>query len=231
MQRARAAVDADGFGGLTERGEVAFERRDGRTENELRVLEDLGDRGVDLGLQRAELRGQIDKGNHAPTVLPTPTRRPLAAIDSLAASSSRTTRSPASPSVVGLRALTNALDEVRGLDAERFGDGQLRRPHVAGAVPNQHLIDVFRAWIHRDATVVDLDLLAALEVVEHYHAATAAQKRPPHLHRRQPVHVHVRDQTALEEHRHVGDVLGTALADARGRCTTPRADAGAARSP
>src|SRR5687767_7007585 len=102
MQRARAAVDADGFGGLTERGEVAFKRRDGRPENVLRVLEDLGNGGVDLRLQPAELRGQIDKRNHASTVLPTPTSRPLAAIDSLAASSRRTTRRPASPSVVGL---------------------------------------------------------------------------------------------------------------------------------
>jgi hypothetical protein len=34
----------------------------------------------------------------------------------------------------------------------------------------------------------------ASRVVEHDHAAAAAEQRPPHLHRREPVDVHVRDQ-------------------------------------
>ena len=90
-----------------------------------------------------------------------PTSRPWRAIDSVAASSSRTTRRPASPSVVGVAPSADAVDEVRRLDAERLGHGQLRRPHVAGAVADEHLIDVLGARVHRDAAVVDLDLLAA----------------------------------------------------------------------
>ena len=107
--------------------------------------------------------------------------------------------------------------------AERLAHVQLRRPHVAGAVADAHLVDLLavllRIAVERDALVVDLDLLARLEVVVDDHAFAAADQRPPHLHRREPVHVDVRDQVVLELQVQVGDVLRLALdvADARRR--------------
>ena len=105
------------------------------------------------------------------------------------------------------------------LDAERLGDVELRRPHVAGAVADQHLVDASRrrlVAVEGDALVVDLDLFARLEVVVDDHLAAAADQRAAHLHRRQPVHVDVGDQVALEEQRQIGDVLRLAgdVADA-----------------
>src|SRR5262249_55984197 len=50
-----------------------------------------------------------------------------------------------------------------------------------------------------DALVVDLDLLARLEVVVHDHAPAPPDQGPAHLDRGQPVHVDVGDQVRLEE--------------------------------
>ena len=58
-----------------------------------------------------------------------------------------------------------------------------------------------------DAAVVDLDLLARLQVVVDDHLAAAADQRAPHLDRREPVDVDVRDQAVVEEAGQVRDVL------------------------
>jgi hypothetical protein len=76
VQRARAAADADGLARAAEGREVALERGHGRTEDELRLLEHLQHRGIDLGLERAVLRLQIDERNHDCTALPSGTSRP-----------------------------------------------------------------------------------------------------------------------------------------------------------
>ncbi len=67
---------------------------------------------------------------------------PLRRIELVAASISSTTRRPSWPSVSRRLAVLDAIDEVLALDAQRFGDGELRRPHVAGAVADAHLLDL-----------------------------------------------------------------------------------------
>ena len=108
-------------------------------------------------------------------------------------------------------ALLDARDELLQLDAERLGDLQLGRPHVPGTVADEHLIlrlaVLRRRAVHRDALVVDLDLLARLQIVVDDHLAASADQCPPHLDRRQPVHVDMRDQVGGEEHGQIGDVL------------------------
>ncbi len=72
---------------------------------------------------------------------------PRCASDAVAASRIATTRRPAWPSVSGVRPLLDAVDELRELDAERLGHVELRRPHVAGPVADQHLVDRFVAAV------------------------------------------------------------------------------------
>ena len=110
---------------------------------------------------------------------------------------SSTTRSPSWPSVIGAFVLLDAVDEVLGFDAQRFAVVELRRPHVAGAVADPHLVDLLRVVGEADALVVDLDLLAGLEVVVDDHLLAAADQHLPHLDRRQPVDVDVGDGARL----------------------------------
>jgi len=99
---------------------------------------------------------------------------------------------------------------VGDLDTQRLGQIDSRRPHITCSITNQHLVHVVRAAVDRDTAVVDLHLLIGLQIVEHHHTAAAAKERSTHLDRRQPVHVYMSDQGAVEEHRHIRDVLGLA---------------------
>ena len=66
-----------------------------------------------------------------------------------------------------------------------------------------------------DTLVVDLDLFVGLEVIPHQHLVAAADQRVPHLDRRQPVDVEMRDHVAGEidgDERHVGEVVQVAAA-------------------
>jgi hypothetical protein len=76
VQRAGAAVDADGVTSTAERGEVLLERGDRGAEDELGAVEHLEHRGIDLGLEGAVLRLEVDERNHARTVPVSETRRP-----------------------------------------------------------------------------------------------------------------------------------------------------------
>src|SRR5437763_1781420 len=81
-----------------------------------------------------------------------------------------------------------------------------RRPHVTGSITHQHLIPlvavavtVLTVSVDGNALVVDLDLLARLQVVVDDHLSTAADERPTNLDGRQPVDVQVSDQIVFEE--------------------------------
>ena len=101
VQGARAAVDADGVARVAIGGKRLLERGHRRAEDELRFVEHAEHGGVDFGLEGAVLRLEIDERNHRWTGLPRVTSWPWPAIDSVAASSRRTTRSPDSPPVIG----------------------------------------------------------------------------------------------------------------------------------
>ena len=75
-----------------------------------------------------------------------------------------------------------------------------------------------RTAVDRDPLVVDLDLLARLEIVIDDHLAAAADQRSPDLHRRQPIDVDMGDQIALEEDVEIGDVFGLAHHMAHAGC-------------
>ena len=61
VQRARAAVHADGVLDAAVLGEIALEILDGRTEDELRVGDDVGDGAIDFVLDAAVLRFEVQK--------------------------------------------------------------------------------------------------------------------------------------------------------------------------
>src|SRR5262249_11234842 len=67
-----------------------------------------------------------------------------------------------------------------------------------------------RLALEGHAAVIDLHLLAGLDVVVYDHAATAGDQRLPDLDRGEPVRVDVSDQAPREEEREVRDVLGRA---------------------
>src|SRR4026208_1746244 len=71
--------------------------------------------------------------------------------------------------------ILNAVHEMFSFDAQRLRTIELRRPHVAGPVADSHLVDLLRVIGEVDALVVDLDLLARLEIVvgDPFLAATA----------------------------------------------------------
>ena len=108
---------------------------------------------------------------------------------------------------LGWLAVLDAVDEVLAGDAERLGRVQLRRPHVARPVADAHLVDLLGVVGEADALVVDLDLLARLQVVVGDHLLAAADQDLPDLHRREPADVDVRDDAGVVEERDVGEVL------------------------
>src|SRR6267154_2949100 len=60
---------------------------------------------------------------------------------------------------VGLRPsrVVNAINEMRRFGLERFGNLNLRRPHVAGAIAREHLMLGSRLIVEAQTLVVDLD--------------------------------------------------------------------------
>src|SRR5712692_1746405 len=117
-----------------------------------------------------------------------------------------------------LPAVGDAFEEVLSLDAEAFGEAELGSPHVAGAVADHGLESALRIG-ERDSFVIDLDLLAGLEVVIDDHLACAPDQRAADLERGQPVDVVMSDQTALEIARQVGQVdLVSGHMRGAGRC-------------
>src|SRR5215475_14369632 len=97
-----------------------------------------------------------------------------------------------------------AVDEVLRLDAQRLGQVELRRPHVARPVADTHLLDLL--WVVRetDPFVVHLDLLARFEVIVDDHLLAAADEDLADLDRRKPAYVGMRDWTRGIEKRDVG---------------------------
>src|SRR6185295_12792955 len=106
MQRAGAGVDGDAVQRALVRRELLLERLDLGAEDELAGLEHPRDGGGDVCLDGVVLSFQIDERNHAAHLLEENSmRRPDARIDSVAASSMRTTRRPECPSAIGVRLL------------------------------------------------------------------------------------------------------------------------------
>ncbi len=195
--------------------ELLLETGDLAAQRELAAVQHALDGRVDFALDRRVLRLQIDEGNHAAFLLSSiltvsPLRRTLRRIDRLHRFDHLDDAQAELP--VGHRRLAvhDAIDEVRAFDGQRLGARQLRRPHVAGAVADAHLLDLCRIVGEADALVVDLDLLAGLEVVIGDHLACAAQVDLPHLDRGQPADAGVRDRARVVEQRDVGQVLGCA---------------------
>ena len=98
-----------------------------------------------------------------------------------------------------------AIDKVIRLNGEAFSDAQPWRPHVSGAVTDEHFEAPVVAGRQINTAIVYFDFFARLEVVVHDHAAVAADQRSAQFDRRQPVDVEVRKQIPLKE---AGQVCG-----------------------
>src|SRR5689334_5862314 len=61
-----------------------------------------------------------------------------------------------------LLVVLDAVDEMKRFGLERFRVVELRRPHVAESIADQHLVHVFRFRRDVDAFVIDLELFARL---------------------------------------------------------------------
>ena len=103
MERAGAGIDGDPVRGALEGGKLLLERLDFRAEDELARVEHPSDGVGDVRFDGEILRAKVDQRNHTAHLLEeNSTRRPDARIDSVAASSMRTTRRPEWPSAVGV---------------------------------------------------------------------------------------------------------------------------------
>src|SRR5579859_7548526 len=94
-----------------------------------------------------------------------------------------------------------------GLHPQRFSQGNLGSPHVPGPVTDHRLVNPLAPASDSYPLVVDLDLLARLEVVVNDHLPVTADESATHLDWRQPVDMVVSDEAAFEkagEVRHVG---------------------------
>ena len=156
------------------------------------------------------------RGLHAPQVTPYAERNDLAAFGErpVGRLEHPDHAQPGLAVVERRRAARDAVEEVGEFRLQRLGLVHLRRPDVARAVAHEQVVDALLAG-DGDALVVDLDLLVGLEVVPHQHLVAAADQRRPHLHRREPVHVDVREDVVREvdgEERHVGVAVEVAAA-------------------
>ena len=113
----------------------------------------------------------------------------------------------------------DTVEEVRRLDLQRFGGGDLRRPHVPRAVADERVVPGIGILVHHDATVVHLDLLTRLEIVEDRHLSAAAEQCAAYLHGGEPTDVHVRDERALED-----SVMYAVFSVCPGKCDIPQLD-------
>ena len=91
-----------------------------------------------------------------------------------------------------------ALSRLSRTRRSRTTPGEAPRPAPAAeptyrlTVAHQQIVDTFAAGdLH--ALVVDLELFVGLEIVPDQHPLLAADQRGPHLHRREPVHIDMRD--------------------------------------
>ena len=88
-------------------------------------------------LRELDVFSQLDVRRDADEFAHSWTTLPFCCSDWSAASSMRTTRSPAAPSLNGVLSFENAIHEICGFDLQRFHLFDLRRPHVAGAVADE----------------------------------------------------------------------------------------------
>ena len=222
----RAVRDADRLGRLAERRELLLERLRLGSVDEGLALEHAGDRGLDLGADRAVLRLQVDERDgvhrcaHGRSGIGT--RAPPFACDALAASSTSTTLAASSKPVTGSMPERDAVDEVAALERERLVQRDPRDVHVADALDQPELAERLEVGeravdaLAVDAGVVHDDL--ALDVVVDDHLLAADHRHPPHLARVQPADVDVSDGVLVLEHEEgqVGDarlevVVGVAV--------------------
>ena len=135
MERARAAVDADGVLDTTEGRELGLERRHLLAENVVATFQDAQYRRIDFGLDRPVLRLQIEERDHA--TFSTEYRwmvSPLPRIELVAISISSTTCAPSHASVSGARPFSMQSQKCSASSLQRLHHRQLRRPHVAAAI-------------------------------------------------------------------------------------------------
>ena len=127
----------------------------------------------------------------------------------LAASSTESTRSPASPSVRGGRRFADGGGELGRPSGERLALGQRRGPDVAEPVGDVAALGARRVVrgleVQVDAAVVDAQPLLRVEVVPDEGALRAADHHLADLGRAEPVDVDVGDGAAGERHRQVAD--------------------------
>ncbi len=106
----------------------------------------------------------------------------------------------------------NRVGELLRDERQRFAPIEFWRVHVAGTIRHQNLaaclvvVDA-EIGVEIDAFVVDADLLAGIGVVVNQHALTAAEQHLSDFDRREPVHMKVREETAVKVHRDVRHVF------------------------
>ena len=168
MQRGGAGVQRHGFLGTGVGGEATSRRhRPSAPENIGAARQGLEHRGVEFRLDAGILRAKIEKRNHEAILLGEMSMGwPRWRSDSMAASSVSTTGRPRLPGSERLPSVGHAVDEMLHLSEQRLLHRELRRPHVAATVGDARWRTARGPRRESHAAVIDLDLLAGLEVVQ-----------------------------------------------------------------
>src|ERR1700735_95106 len=74
----------------------------------------------------------------------------------------------------------DAVDEIRRFQLQGFNLFDARRPHIAGTVADEQLIDSVTAHLH--ALVIYLQLFVSFEIIPHQHLLLTADESGAHLH-------------------------------------------------
>ena len=207
-ERGRPRGDADAVGGRAVRRPLLLEPADFLAEDVLRRGDRVDQRRVDLILDRGVLSLQVDEVDLAHGRRPLPPAPATARTahrrrDSVAASSTATTRRPAF--AICHRSLSRhaAADELGDLLLQRLARRDLRNEDVAVANHGAILAELGPARRLGDRVVArslveHLQLLVDRDVVEDDHALVADGGDAPHLVRIEPRHVDAGDRTVVE---------------------------------
>src|SRR5579863_648115 len=92
-----------------------------------------------------------------------------------------------------LLVVLNAINKIGGFHLQSFDLLDIRRPHIAGAIADQLLVDRFTAT-HLNAPIVDFYFFVGFQIVPNQHLFLSTEQRGPNFDGRKPVHIDVRDQ-------------------------------------
>ena len=97
---------------------------------------------------------------------------------------------------IGFALLKHAVHEMRVTVSECFSRVQLRRPHVADPITDEHASNLFGIVCCINALVVYFNFIARFEIIINDHLAAAADNSSADFYRRKPIDIDMSNRVA-----------------------------------